>query len=203
MEEVDMTPREMLQHRITQPSQYLAKGDDSEPDFSIGKVLHFDRRTKRLVDDLANVRVMVIDSDFYKGLRDELFNTFKSGATIILYQMGIGYGLLTGSKISQSSSTISASRKFMRRGEYQGYGQLEVPLLGSIISGIHREVVVRLKDSFYATSAGQTGQVECYLTAGMIAGAATILLKKKFKCVEEKCLSKGDEYCEFRLKEEG
>lgn len=145
---------------------------------------------------------MVMDSDFYKGMRDELFRAFKSGAGVILYQMGVGYGQISGRKIAQSPSKVAASRKFLRQGEHQGYGQFEVPLMESILSGIRGEGVVRLKDSFYATSAGETGQAECFIVAGQIAGAAGMVLEKKFKCDEVKCLSKGDEFCEFRLKEE-
>ena len=50
-------------------------------------------------------------------------------------------------------------------------------------------------------SIAKTGKPECYLMAGIIAGASQIILNKKFTCIEEKCLCKGDAYCEFKLHE--
>ncbi len=160
-------------------------------------------RLERLEDELfSNLRVMVIDEQFYKGLRDKLYERFQSGASVILYDMGIGYGELMGKTIqSVGVSKLGAYKRFMELGKKQGYGRFDVPLLKMIISGIRGEPIVILKDSFFATSAGRTGQVECYIVAGMIAGAARMILGKNFECREEMCISRGETRCQFRLKE--
>lgn len=145
---------------------------------------------------------MAIDEDFYKGLRDRLFESFGSGAAVILYEMGLGYGRLMGKRVAQmGESKLRVYRKFMNRGKYQGAGQFDTPLLEMIISGLKGEPVVRLRDSFYATSAGRTGEAECYVMSGTIAGSSSIILNKEFDCKETMCISKGDPYCEFQLKE--
>ncbi len=155
----------------------------------------------RLEDQLLNIRVMIMDEDFYRGLRNKLYSSFQSGASVILYDMGIGYGEIIGHDIKKmGGSRLEIVNGFVERGKSHGYGIFKTPLLKMILSGLQGEPVVRLEDSFFATSAGDTGKSECYLVAGMIAGAAQVLLQKKFVCVEEKCLSKGDSFCEFKLR---
>jgi len=39
----------------------------------------------------------------------------------------------------------------------------------------------------------------CYLLAGILAGALSLILGKVFKVKETKCMSEGNEYCEFLI----
>jgi predicted hydrocarbon binding protein len=158
---------------------------------------------EREPDELfSNLRVMIIDEQFYKGLRDKLYERFQSGASVILYDMGVGYGELMGKNIlSIGISKMSVYIKFLQIGKRQGYGEFEVPLLKTIIAGLKGQAYVTLKDSFFATSVGKTGRTECFIVAGMIAGAGHQILKKEVECVEEKCLSNGDPHCQFILKQ--
>ncbi len=144
---------------------------------------------------------MIIDEQFYKGLREKLYSSFQSGASVILYDMGLGYGELMGQNMQKMElSRIEVIKKFMELGKNHGYGVFHTPLLKMILSGIQGEPIVRIEDCFFAAAAGRTGKSECYIMAGIIVGASQILLKKKFTCVEEKCLCKGNPYCEFKLR---
>jgi predicted hydrocarbon binding protein len=143
---------------------------------------------------------MIIDEEFYKGLRDKLYSSFQSGASVILYDMGLGYGELMGQKMQKMEiSKLDLIKKFMELGQTHGYGVFHTPLLKMILSGIQGEPVIRVEDCFFATSVGATGKSECYIMAGIIAGASQILLNKTFACIEEKCLCRGDSFCEFKL----
>ncbi|MDV3244076.1 MAG: hypothetical protein LYZ66_02725 [Nitrososphaerales archaeon] len=176
------------------------KQQESRP--KSGEVVRYNPEKRRLEDPLTNLRVMAIDQDFYKGLRDRLFESFQSGATVILYEMGLGYGRLMGKRILQmGQSKLRIYRRFMNRGKYTGLGEFDTPLLKTIISGLKGEPVVRLKNSFYAASVGRTGQEECFIMAGTIAGSASVILSKELDCKETMCISRGDAYCEFQLKE--
>jgi predicted hydrocarbon binding protein len=159
-------------------------------------------KTGLLEDPLVNLRVLMIDSDFYKGLRDNLYARFQSGASLILYEMGVGYGERMAKNIKDmGAGRIEVYKRFIERGKHQGYGEFKVPVLQSIISGLKGEARIMLKDSFFAASAGNTGKAECWIVAGMIAGAARkILGKEGMMCTEELCISKGDDHCEFKLK---
>lgn len=158
--------------------------------------------TSGLIEDpLLKLRVLVIDTDLYNGLRNKLYSRFDTGASLILYEMGVGYGEIMAANIkTMGVGRLETYQKFTNRGKHQGYGEFSVPLLESIISGLKSEAKVFLKDSFFASAAGFTGKAECWIVAGMIAGAARIIFGKEMDCVEEKCLSKGDMRCEFRLK---
>jgi len=144
---------------------------------------------------------MIIDSDFYKALHDNLYKRFESGASLILYEMGTGYGeLISKNADGMGMGKLEAYRKFIERGKRQGYGEFIVPLLQSILSSIRGEGKIVLKNSFFAAASGITGKTECWIVAGMIAGAARRILDKEVICSEEMCLSKRDQHCQFILK---
>jgi predicted hydrocarbon binding protein len=156
--------------------------------------------TGQLEDSFLKLRVIIIDEEFYRGFRNKLYSSFQSGASVILYDMGLGYGELMGKNMKEARvSKLEIVKKFMELGKVKGYGLFQVPLLKTILSGIRGEPVVRVDNCFFATSTGNTGKVECYIMAGIIAGASQILLDTNYKCIEEKCLCKGDQYCEFKL----
>lgn len=164
-------------------------------------MLRSDPDSGRLEDTFLNLRILVIDEQFYKGLRNKLYSKFQSGASVILYDMGLGYGEIMGRNMNEMKiSKFELINKFMELGRTHGYGVFHTPLLKMILSGIQGEPSVRIENCFFATSVGNTGKSECYIMAGIIAGASQIILDKNFTCIEEKCLCKGDPYCEFKLR---
>ncbi len=161
----------------------------------------FDAVFHRLEDPVLCVRVMTMDVNFYEGMRERFSETFGSGADVIFYEMGLGYGKLMAYEMAKRGlSRLSVYRDFIDRGRRMGMGTFEVPLIKTIVSGFKGDIVVKLIDSFFAASAGKTGKAECHIVRGMIVGAANEIFGKEFGCVEEKCLSKGDRHCEFVLK---
>ena len=175
--------------------------DDAGQGYSLARL---NRQTGYLEDPLVNLRVMIVDAEFYKALRDKLYARFQSGASVILYEMGSGYGELMAKSIHEmGAGKIEIYRKFIERGKRLGYGEFKVPVLQSILAGLKGEARVILKDSFFAAASGRTGHVECWLIAGMIAGAARKIMDRDMDCVEVLCASKGDPRCEFTLKGSG
>jgi predicted hydrocarbon binding protein len=165
-----------------------------------GDRIKFNARYQQLEDSLLGVRVMSIDGIFYRGLWDRLMSDFGPGAAIVLYEMGLGYGELMGKEIvNRGMGRLGVYKDFLDRGVKSGMGTFEVPMLAAVISGFRGRILVRLKDSFFATSVGTTGKCECHIVRGMIVGAARVVLHKSLTCEETKCLSKGDQYCEFVL----
>ncbi|HKT22354.1 MAG TPA: V4R domain-containing protein [Nitrososphaerales archaeon] len=151
-------------------------------------------------DPFLGTRVLAIDPDFYKGLRKRLGEVFQTGATTILYEIGVGYGEQMGKVIEEEGKgKLSTYRDFIEKGRYQGWGRFETPIIRMIVAGLKGEMVVKLERSFFAEAVGKTGEAECYIVAGMVKGAAKVILGKEMDCIEEKCASKGDEFCQFRL----
>ncbi|MDE1852328.1 MAG: hypothetical protein KGI38_01140 [Thaumarchaeota archaeon] len=170
----------------------------SEQHRSLG--LTADDATGLPTDPYLGTRVLAVDPDFYRGLRNRLYAVFKSGASTILYEIGVGYGEQMGDLIvEEGQSKLSTYRDFIEKGRYQGWGIFETPIIKMIVAGLKGEMVVKLEKSFFAETMGVTGEAECYIVAGLISGAARKILKKDLSCVEEQCVSKGDKSCLFRL----
>ena len=90
-----------------------------------------------LFDSMLDVRVMAIDANFYKGMRDRLYRDFRTGASAILCEMGIGYGELMGKKISeQGAGKLSVYGNFIQRGKLMGWGSFETRMFQMIVSGL-------------------------------------------------------------------
>ncbi len=144
--------------------------------------------------------MLAVDPDFYVGLRRRLREVFGTGSDTILYEIGVGYGVQGGNVImKEGQSKLSAYRDFIANGRYQGWGKFETPMIQMMVAGIKGEAVVKLEHSFFADAIGVTGKPQCHIVAGLISGAARVILKKDLSCTEEKCVSKGDEFCQFRL----
>lgn len=153
-----------------------------------------------LKDPLVDLQILTIDEGFYKSLRDNLLSRFGSEGPVVLYEMGLRYGDLIAKTIERMGGKLEAYNKFIIRGRDLGYGTFKVPILKSIITGLKGEARIYLYSSFFASASGKTGQTECWLVCGMIAGAAKRILGRDSTVEEVKCVSKGDPHCEFRLR---
>jgi predicted hydrocarbon binding protein len=58
---------------------------------------------------------------------------------------------------------------------------------------------IKIEDSF-ETVARKGNNLGCYFFRGFLAGFLSELFEKSILVVEEKCLSKGDSYCEFSFR---
>lgn len=169
--------------------------------FSSDPVVIPNPKTGMPEDPTVNNRVLIIDADFYQALHDNLYRRFDTAASSILYEMGVGYGEMYSKKVDEiGKGKFEAYKMFVERGKRHGYGEFIVPLLEAILTGVKGEGKVVLKNSFFATASGITGKTECWIVAGMIAGAAKKMLNKEVVCTEIMCLSKRDQHCQFIMK---
>lgn len=160
----------------------------------------YDEAKQTLVNSTLGTRVMVLDAEFYQALNENLTQVFKSGAQVFLYQMGLAYGDLLGRRILRMGQGVSSNPSaYLERYSSLAMGKFEFPPIASIIQQPNSPVRIRLRDSFFARSLGKTGQAECHIVRGLLEGTAKSFLKTDLVCSEEKCISKGDELCEFLL----
>jgi predicted hydrocarbon binding protein len=182
-------------------SDSVDNNGDGESQIRITDVITYDSKSDILWDNLFNVRIMAIDTNFYKGLHDELYKVFQSGASRILYEMGFGYGKLAAEVIAKGGkSRVGMYRDYIARGKFQGMGVFHLPMSSLLPAAVGGEIKVKLRNSFFAQAVGKTGQVECFVYAGTIAGAASDLFGKVYSCTETKCMSASEPECEFHLK---
>lgn len=167
----------------------------------LNRMLTYEFDEMKLEDAFLGIRVMAFDSYLYKGMRERFRRIFGSAGATILYEMGVGYGEIIGGMIeARGKYNINVYKEFLERGNYHGMGYFSVPGLLDFLGGLRGGIRIKLRQSFFAEAAGKTGECECFIFAGFIAGAAQRLFNRKFRCIEEKSISKNDEYCEFKLK---
>ncbi len=61
------------------------------------------------------------------------------------------------------------------------------------------EILIESEDSTESIAMGKTGKAECDMTRGWLSGIVSMLTGKRFYCYEEKCASKGDKTCVYRV----
>ncbi|HEV2389470.1 MAG TPA: 4-vinyl reductase [Nitrososphaerales archaeon] len=159
----------------------------------------YDPEKEILENAVLNTRVLVFDADFIKALTDSLTKTFQSGAVVIIYQMGLAYGELLGRRIVESGG-LSKQAEGVYRARYASLaaGKFRFPPLAALASaGPQQQVRVTLEDSFFARAIGRTGKPECHIVRGLLEGTANVVFGRDYACQETRCLSKGDDLCEF------
>ncbi len=161
----------------------------------------YDPANEILENTLLGVRVIVWDAEFYKTLVSNLTGTFQTGTTVFLYHIGLSYGRLLGRRILESGGLAKQTElEYRQRYASLAIGKFHFPSLMELAtSGGLAQITVRLRDSFFAKALGKTGTAECHIVRGLLEGTAGEVFKRDYQCVEAKCLSKGDEQCEFLI----
>jgi len=133
-------------------------------------------------------------SELQKRL-EEIFSS--SGAAVMLYEAGRACGERSAERLAsqlgvRNEALLSAIIKVKRA---EGWGAIEFKdtLLGEI-----NQVIV--KHSFEAMEYGRSQVPVCHFLRGYLVGVLSIALNLKASLTEIKCLSMGDEYCEFQSK---
>lgn len=117
-------------------------------------------------------------------------------------QVGLEIARLAGEKMGKTSMTFGELVEwtpFIVKHLTVGLSRAEVVHVDSD----RGEYVIRVHNSPYAMVPGgkklRRKRPACYLLAGIFAGGATSILKKRYRAEETKCISKGDKYCEFKV----
>lgn len=154
--------------------------------------------TKQIQDLAFNYRGIIINERFWNRLRNELIELLQDQGPLVLYQLGVGYGVEVGSQAREvSEDVVSAIKFFEYYGLLAGWGRLET----SEFEPIEGRLRVKIHDSFFARSAkSDNGQPSCYFVSGMLAGLLEGLTEEGYQCLEIKCLCSGSKFCEFVLK---
>ncbi|MEM3832610.1 MAG: V4R domain-containing protein [Thermoprotei archaeon] len=66
-------------------------------------------------------------------------------------------------------------------------------------SPINSKAIVRVRDNWECSIVGKTGKSESHYSRGILAGFFSNHFKVECQAFETKCISKGDEYCEFEI----
>jgi len=127
----------------------------------------------------------------WESLRNSLTNIFGSGSAMILQCIGYGIGKDLGEKIKSSGLEKGGQcLTFSQTLREKGWGRADF----ESIDFQEEKGKLFLFDSPFK-EAGK--ELSCYELKGMIAGFLETVFNKKLRVVEEKCVRKGDDHCEF------
>lgn len=176
----------------------LVGNDDAAATAELNPYFHFDPQSKQIRDSVFRCRGIIINERFWNRIRDELMDLTKEAGPVILYQLGLSYGLEVGMQGKEAVKDSVAAVNFLEYyGLLAGWGRFETklrPTLGQMTGS----AVVKVYDNFFArTCPNNSGNPSCFFVTGLLAGITDGLFGGRHNCLEEQCISAGSQYCQF------
>lgn len=160
----------------------------------------FDSKTGARKDNVFNCRAILANQELWIRMQDGLFSILKSNAAVILYQIGLEYGIAVGEKGHNHSKDIEGAIKFLEiYGYLAGWGKFSTSPVVLSSGQLAKPVIVTVKNNFFALSVQKRSGPQCFIVAGMLAGIAEGLLGEGYNCVETMCAADGGKHCEFMI----
>ena len=108
----------------------------------INPYFSYDADTKQIQDLAFNHRGIIINERFWNRLRNELIDLLQDQGPLVLYQLGVNYGVEVGSQARKVSEDVGSAIKFFEYyGLLAGWGKLEMsefePIEGKLRVKIH------------------------------------------------------------------
>ncbi len=175
--------------------------DNSDTDDYLNSFFQFDSTTNKANDLVFNCRAILTNEELWRTMQKVLFSVFKSGAAIILYQMGTEFGFTIGSRARESRQNINQAVKFLEMyGLLAGWGKLKTSAIKLSMGQLAEDLKITIEDNFFATPNGKkVEEPRCFLIAGILAGIIEGLLGEGYNCVETMCIAAGGKHCEFLI----
>jgi predicted amino acid-binding ACT domain protein/predicted hydrocarbon binding protein len=146
-------------------------------------------------------RAVLISRQVYEGFLKEGWRRFGTGFPIMLYMLGFESGRLAYQRHLEMAGGDARAAVKVAEAFFQllGYGRLEFLR----IDDARREAVYRVHGSFECELFKGEGEIRAGFVRGLIGGwlAARWSISEAEEIVvrEEKCIAKGDPYCEARV----
>jgi predicted hydrocarbon binding protein len=146
------------------------------------------------------IRVFAMGSVGWASLEKELTSTFISGAAVILQRMGYSYGRYLGNVAKARQTTAQEALESLQRSSREaGWGELV--LNGGDLSSGQARLLVR--NCVFCLHIEGAKEPVCYMLTGLIQGAAEEIIGGVHRVIEEKCVAKGDSFCEVAVERVG
>lgn len=175
------------------------KNNSDSYNAELNPYFHFDPQSKQIKDSVFNCRGIIINEKFWNRIRDELMDLTKEAGPVILYQLGLSYGVDVGIKGKEAVKDSAAAISFLEYyGLLAGWGRFETSKMRLAQGQLGEPAVVRIFDNFFAhTSHNNSGNPSCFFVSGLLAGITDGLFGGHHNCLEEECISAGAQCCKF------
>ena len=175
--------------------------DASDTSEDVNSFFHFDIKAGIMNDLVFNNRAILTNEELWGTIQESLFSILKSNAAVILYQMGLEYGIAVGSRARESRQDIHAAVKFLEiYGFLAGWGKFSTSPISLSMGQLSQDVTVTVENNFFAVSKHRKNEgPRCFMIAGLLAGITEGLLGEGYNCVETMCMAAGAKQCEFLI----
>ena len=140
---------------------------------------------------------MLFGCSAYRSMCDALYEQFQSGAGVILYRMGEGYGRKVAVAIPITEiSREDAIKVFQKLALLAGWGNIKIKILDE------KTAECLVQKSPFVLHRNDAGNVSCYFLSGVLSAIASVLFGKKFTTREVSCEITGSSICKFLVSAE-
>lgn len=167
--------------------------------FDSNRYLGFDKESGRLFisDDDGEYDVFIVSVITFFGIVEEFVSIFGSGATAILQKAGEGAGRRSAKHLLLSDDKVRTVKSLFNSISRWGFGRYELVELDEekpyVLFKLHNCVFAKPTDAPHNEHSMQYIQ-------GFYYGYFSEFFKKDIRCLELKCISLGDAYCEFEIR---
>ena len=156
---------------------------------------HWDKESGTF--SVIDVNSIIISIETFAKIQRDAEKILGDGAAIIFYEAGKDAGCSWASRFKQGwelngEKFVSALRDFYAE---LGWGTFEIGEMKN------NGTIVRVSNSFTSRGYGKSNSPVCHFLCGYNAGIIETLSGKPMDAEETKCAAKGDNYCEFIVKE--
>ena len=147
----------------------------------------------------SNRRVFMTNAHSWDAVERNLSQLFSGGMATLLSGMGVAYGRETALDYrSATGDPENVASYFEHLGLAAGWGKFS--LSGDILKG--SKLTVRVHDCVFCGSRNATSQRwdPCYFLMGVCKGLADTIFGFPHYVEETKCISKGDDSCQFLIR---
>ena len=147
-----------------------------------------------LKDRITSSHVFIFSRSAFRSMQNTLYDKFGSGASVIMYEMGKGYGTKLGTGMLKRGMTPDmAFREIEKFGYLAGWTDSHFRVLSE------KEIECVAKNSMFTLERSETRTRSCYFLAGALAGNVSAMLGEDFKAEEIQCTVGGHPVCKFRI----
>lgn len=147
-----------------------------------------------LRDNFSDHRVIIFSCSAYRSMCDSLYDQFQSGASIILYKMGEGYGrkLVKGvAKLELPQDELFEA--FEKLSHLAGWGKITFKISSE------KDIDTIAENSPFILRREGIGSFTCHFLAGVLGGGASEIFRSEYKAQEIRCAAKEAGVCRFRI----
>ncbi len=191
------------QNSLMAESSNVPRKEASEHDSTVylNPYFHFDPKANITEDLVFKCKAILTNEQFWNAIQDGLDVLLKEAGAVILFQMGLRYGVEVGSKAKEAIPDVHQAVKFLETyGLFSGWGKFTTSPFSLSMGHLTDSVTVKVENSFFATMGKKKWETpRCFLISGLLAGITEGLLGEGHNCIETKCMATGSKYCEFLI----